>query len=200
MTHCQVKGTGRGTVWHIARWKALVVVPYDTLPGERHWSWYRMTHYHMKGTGHGTIVTHFQVKGTGRGTVWHIAKWKALVVVPYNTLPGEMHWSRYRMIHFQVKCTGRCTPYDILPGDGHWSWYRMTHSQVKCTGRGTVWHIARWNALVVVPYDTFPGEMHWSWYVWHISKWNALVVVHRMTYCQVKGTCRGTVWHIDRLH
>jgi hypothetical protein len=28
--------TGCGTVWHIAMWKALLVVPYDTLPCERH--------------------------------------------------------------------------------------------------------------------------------------------------------------------
>jgi hypothetical protein len=28
---CHVKGVDRGTVWHIARWKTLVVVPYDIL-------------------------------------------------------------------------------------------------------------------------------------------------------------------------
>jgi hypothetical protein len=39
----QVKYTGCGTVWHIAR---------------LHWSWYRMTHCH--------------VKYTDRGTIWHI--------------------------------------------------------------------------------------------------------------------------------
>jgi hypothetical protein len=32
-----------------------VVVPYDILPGERHWSWYRMTHCQVKGAGRGTI-------------------------------------------------------------------------------------------------------------------------------------------------
>jgi len=58
-------------------------------------------------------------------------------------------------------------PYDIFLG---------------CTVRGTVWHIARWNTLVVVPYDTLPCEIHWSWY--HI------------THCQVRGTDRGTEWHI----
>ena len=66
MTHCQVKGTGHGTLWHIARWKTLVVVPYATLLGERHWSWYHMPHC--------------QVKDTDHGTVWHISRWKALIV------------------------------------------------------------------------------------------------------------------------
>ena len=54
----------RGTIWHTARWKALVVVPYDTLPGERRWSWYHMTHCQVRGTGHGTvwhILTHDHV-------------------------------------------------------------------------------------------------------------------------------------------
>ena len=59
MTHCQVRETGRGSVWHIARSEALVVASYDTLPGARHWSWYHMTHC--------------QVRGTGRCTVWHIS-------------------------------------------------------------------------------------------------------------------------------
>jgi hypothetical protein len=45
MTHCHVKYTGRGNVWHIATWNTLVVVPYDIMPGEIHWSWYRITHW-----------------------------------------------------------------------------------------------------------------------------------------------------------
>jgi hypothetical protein len=85
------------------------------VPCERRWSWYRMTYCHVKytgcvtygalsySTGRGTVwrlvilhwlcyrMTHCQVKGTGRGTVWHIAMWKALVMVPYDTLPGERH-------------------------------------------------------------------------------------------------------------
>jgi hypothetical protein len=32
---------------------ALLVVPFDTLSGEKHWSWYRMTHFHVRGTSHG---------------------------------------------------------------------------------------------------------------------------------------------------
>ena len=128
-----VKGVGRGT--------------YDTLPGERHWSWYRMTYCRVKYTGCVTIwrivmlhwlwyrMTHCQVKGTSRGTVWHIAMWKALVMVPYDTFPGERHWTRYR----------------------------KTHCQMKGAGRGSVWYIARWKTLVVVPYDTLPCEIHWPW-------------------------------------
>jgi hypothetical protein len=111
MTYCHVKYTGCVTVWRIVM---------------LHWLWYRMAHW--------------QAKGTGRGTVWHIVMWKALVMVPYDTLPGERYWS----------------------------WYRKTHCQMKGTGRGTIWHITRCEALVVVPYDTLTGGRHWSWYVWHI--------------------------------
>jgi hypothetical protein len=177
-----------------AMWKALVVVTYDTLPGERHWSWYRMTYWHVKYTGCVTIwrivmlhwswyrMAHWQVKGTGRGTVWHIVMWKALVMAPYDTLPGKRHWSWYRKTHCQMKGTGRgsvwciarwktlvVVPYDILPCEIHWMCYRMAHCHV---------------ALVVVPYGALSGERHWSWY--------------RMTHCHVKGTSHGTVWHIDR--
>jgi hypothetical protein len=126
IAHCQVKYTGCGTAWHIARWNTLVVVPYDTLPEEIHSLWYRMTHCQVKYTGWGTVwhisrlpwswyrITHCQVKGTGRVSVWHIVMWNTLVVVPYDTLPVARHWS----------------------------WYHMTHCQVLGTGRsGTVWHI-----------------------------------------------------------
>jgi hypothetical protein len=34
---------------------ALVVVPHDTFPGERYWSWYHMSHCQVKGTGCGTV-------------------------------------------------------------------------------------------------------------------------------------------------
>jgi hypothetical protein len=141
------------------------VVPYNTLLGEKHWSWYRKTHCQMKGTyliwyhdqcislGNvpyipqpvyfswqcampyhnqcispdnvlcGTTTSVFllgmchAVKGTSHGTVWHIAKWEAVVVVPYDTLLGERHWS----------------------------WYRKTHCQMKGTGQGSVGHIVMWN-------------------------------------------------------
>ena len=87
MTYCKEKYTGHGTVWHNARWNTLVVVPHNTMPGEIHGLWYR--------------ITHCQVKYTGRGTVWHITRWNTLVVVLYNTLPGEIHWS-FRMITISV--------------------------------------------------------------------------------------------------
>jgi hypothetical protein len=123
---CHVKGTGRGTVWHISRWNTLVVLPYVALScctGRGtvwrivmlHWLWYRMTHC--------------QVQGTGCDTVWYIAMWKALIMVPY----------------------------DILPGERHWLWYRKTCCQMKSTGRGSVCYIARWKALVMVPHDTLLG-------------------------------------------
>jgi hypothetical protein len=105
MTHYHVKYTGRGTIWHNARWKALIMVPYDTLPGERHWSWYHMPNC--------------QARGTGRGTICHIARGEALVVVLYDTLPGARHWSWYHMPHCQVRGTGRGTV-----------WQRLTHDHV----------------------------------------------------------------------
>ena len=40
------------------------MVPYDTLPGERHWSWYHMPHCQGRGTGRGTVcqrLTHDHV-------------------------------------------------------------------------------------------------------------------------------------------
>jgi hypothetical protein len=171
MTHCKVKDTGRGIVWHIAMWNTLVVLPYGAL---------------SYSTGRGTVwrlfilhwlcycMTYCQVKGTGRGTVWHIAMWKALVMVSYDILPCEIHWLCYRMAHCHIALV--VVPY------GAFSY---------CTGCITVWHIARWKALVVVLYDTLPGERHWSWYcmthchvkgtshgtVWHIARWEALTVV-----------------------
>ena len=192
MTHC-----------HFARWKTLVVVPYDIFPCEIHWLCYRMAHWHVA-----LVVVPYGALSccTGCGTVWHIARLKALVVVPHSILPGERHWlwyritycevkytgcgttwhiarlhfSWYRITHCQVKYTGRGTVWHIAKL--HWSWFRMTHYQVKGTGRVTVWHNARWNTLVVVPYDTLSDARHWSWY--------------HMTHCQVRGTGRGTVWHI----
>jgi hypothetical protein len=64
------------------------VVPHNTLPGEIHWLWYRMTHY--------------KVKYTGCGTVRHIAR---------------LHWSWYRMTLSPVKGTGRGTDQCISPGN-----------------------------------------------------------------------------------
>jgi hypothetical protein len=138
IAHCQAKYTGCGTVWHIARWNTLVVIPYDILLGERDWLWYR--------------ITHCQVKYTGCGTAWHIAKF---------------HWSWYRIPHCQVKYTGCGTvwhiamwntlfvlPYYIMPSERHWSWYRMTHCQMKGTGRGTLWHIVRWYRMT--HFNTWP--------------------------------------------
>jgi hypothetical protein len=154
------------------------VVPHKTLPGERHWLWYR--------------ITYCEVKYTGCGTAWHIARlhfswyrkhiarWNTLVVVPYDILLGCT--GRGTVWHISRWNTLVVVPYDIMPGEIHWSWYRMTHFYVKYTGRGTIWHNARWNTLVVVPYDTLSGARHWSWY--------------HMTHCQVRGTGRGTAWHI----
>jgi hypothetical protein len=239
MTHCQVKGTGCGTVWHIAMWKALAMVPYDTLSGERHWLWYCMTHCHVRQC---VIRYHGQCNMTMRHTAthpvyfiwqcdiryhdqclspgWHIARWKALVVVLHDTLPCERHWLWYCMTYCHVKGTSYGTVWHIAmwkaptnvfqltlcytvsqPEYFTWQCIMRYHNQcispvnvpcgtttsafhlamyhtLPCTG----WHIAKWKALVMVPYDTLPGERHWLWYC--------------MTHCHVKGTGCGTVWHI----
>jgi hypothetical protein len=52
------------------------VVPYHTLAGEIHCSWYRMAHY--------------QVNYSGCGTVSHIARWNTLVLVPHDILPSAI--------------------------------------------------------------------------------------------------------------
>ena len=107
MTHC-----------HFARWKTLVVVPYDILPCEIHWLCYRMAHCHAA-----LVVVPYGALscGTGCGTVWHIARWKALAVVPHSILSGERHWLWYRIRHCQVKYTGCGTAWHIARL--HWSWY-----------------------------------------------------------------------------
>jgi hypothetical protein len=112
-THCQVKYTGCGTVWHTTRWVPqpvyfswqcvmryhnLCISPGNVLCGTRtsvfhlaicyageiHWLWYR--------------ITHCQVKYTCCGTVWHNVKWNTLVVVPHNTLPAAIHWLWCRIV------------------------------------------------------------------------------------------------------
>ena len=123
------------------------MVQHDTLPGKRHWSWYR--------------ITHCQVKYTGCGTAWHIARWNTLVVVLYDILLGCT--GRGTVRHITRWNTLVVVPYDTLPGERYWSWYHMTHWQVRGTGRGTVWHIARRKALVMVRYDILSGGT-----VWHI--------------------------------
>jgi hypothetical protein len=134
---------------HFARWKTLVVVPYDILPCEIHWLCYRMAHCHVA-----LVVVPYGALSccTGCSTVWHIVRWKALVVVPHDTLLGCT--GRGTIWHIASWNTLVVIPYDILLG---------------CTGRCTTWHIANWKGLVVVPYNTLPCEIHWLWY--------------RMTHC-----------------
>jgi hypothetical protein len=166
-------------------WNTLVVVPYDIMPDEIHWSWYHMTHY--------------QVLGTGRGTIWHITRCDTLVVVTVpqpvsftwqcvmqyydqcnlaicHTVPQPVYLTWQYAIRYHNQClspgnvscdTGCGTAWHIARL--HFSWYRIKHCQVKYTDCGTVWHIAR---------------LHWSWY--------------RMTHFQVKYTGRGTIWHNAR--
>jgi hypothetical protein len=158
MTHFYVKYTGRGTIWHNARWNTLVVVPYDTLPVERHWSWSHMTHC--------------QVRGTGRVNF----NWQCVIRYNYQCIsPGNVSCGTTTSVFHLAMCY-------TVPQPMYFTWQFFTHCQVKGTGRVSVWHIAMWNTLVVVPYDTLPVARHWSWYhmthcqvrgtgrdtVWHI--------------------------------
>jgi TPP-dependent trihydroxycyclohexane-1,2-dione (THcHDO) dehydratase len=131
-------------IWHIARWKALVVVTYDTLPGETHRLWYH--------------ITHCQVKYTGCGTVWHIAMWNTWQCViryhdqcishgnvSYGTTTSVFHLAMYHMLPRPVPFIWQCVLryrlvvvlHSTLPGEIHWLWYRRTHCQLKYTGCGT---------------------------------------------------------------
>ena len=111
--HCQVKYTGCGTAWHIAR---------------LHWSWYHIAHCQVKYTRSGTVwhiprlhwlwyrIAHCQVKYTGRGTIWHNVSWNTLVVVPWHI----------------ARCEALVVvPYDTLLGTSHWSWYRQVGNEYK---------------------------------------------------------------------
>jgi hypothetical protein len=140
MTHCQVKDTGRGTVWHIAMWKALVMVPYDTLLSENH---------------NQCISAGNVLRGTTT-SVFHLAK--------RHTVPQPVYFSWQCVLRYHNQC--------ISPGSVLWG------TTTSVTGRGTAKHIASWNTLVVVPSDTLPAKMHWSWY--------------RITHCQLKYTGCGT--------
>jgi hypothetical protein len=134
-----------------------------TLPGERYWSLYR--------------ITHWQVKYTGCGTVWHIAR---------------LHWSWYRMTHCQVKGTGHGTTTSashlamchMVPRPVYFTWQCAMRYHEKCNlaMSHAVPQPVYFTSQYVIRYDIMPGGIHWSWY--------------HMTHCQVRGTGRGTVWHI----
>jgi hypothetical protein len=121
----------------------------------------------------------------GCGTVWHIASWNTLVVVPYDTLPGEIHWL----------------------------WYRITHCQLKYTVYGGVFHLAMWHMVSqsVQPsnmsYDTTTSVFHLTmcypvpqpvYFTWQcVMRYHdqcSLAICHTVPqpHCQVKGTGCGT--------
>jgi hypothetical protein len=197
------------SVLHLA-----TVVPYDTLSGARHWSWFHMTHYQVRGTGRGTvwhILTHDQVgnvykistnsetikvfdniyalcRSEMQDYIWHYVIWYHVQCishrnVSYGTTTSVFHLALCHMVPRPVYFTWKCviryhdqcslaichtvpqSVYFTLPGEIHWLWYRIAYCQVKYTGCGTAWHNAR---------------LHWSWY--------------RIAHCQVKYTGCGTVW------
>jgi hypothetical protein len=165
MTHCQGKGTGHGAIWYIVRWNTLVVVPHDTLSGERHC-------YDTK------------------TSAFHLAMCHTVPPRVYFTWQCAMRYHKQCLSPDNVSCGLVVVPHDTLSGERHCLGYRIAHCQVKYTGCGTAWHIVRWNTLVLVPHSTLPGEIHWLWYriahweltctacgtVWHIARWYTLVV------------------------
>jgi hypothetical protein len=106
MTHCQVRGTGRGTVWHNVSWNTLVVVPHSTYQciSPDNVSYGTMTSAFYLAMFHAVPrpVQHSNISK-------HIASWNTLVMVPHSTLPGEIHWLWYRIAHCQVKYIGCST-------------------------------------------------------------------------------------------
>jgi hypothetical protein len=194
------------------------VVPHNTLAGEIHWLWYRITHFQLKYTGCGCISPGNVSYGTTI-SVFHLAMcyavplpvpftWQCFNAVPRPVQPSNMSYGTTtsvlhltmchtvpQPVYFSWKCVMRyhnqcISPANVLcgttneeiitntgcgtvrhiarlywswyriktlPGERHWSWYRIAHCQVKYTDCGTVWHIARWNTLVVIPYDILLG-------------------------------------------
>jgi hypothetical protein len=100
----QLKYTVCGTSWHIVRCKALdqcistgnmlcgtttnvfhLAVCY-AVPQSVYFTWQCVMRYHNQCISAGNVAS-------GCGTAWHIAMWMSLVMVPYDTLPGERHWT-----------------------------------------------------------------------------------------------------------
>jgi hypothetical protein len=157
MMHFQVKYTGCGFVWHIAR---------------LHWLWYLLY-------GTTTNVFHLAIFMRYHNGVFHLAMCHTVprTVQPSNMTNGittsvfplamcHMDWLWYCMTHCQVKCTGRGTIWHIARGN--------TLVVIPfvillgCTVRGTVWHIARWKTPL--------------WYRKKIARWNTLPVYFTWQY------------------
>jgi hypothetical protein len=110
MTLCQVKDTGRGTVWHFAMWNTLVVLSYGALSC-----------------------------CTGRGTIWRIVMFWQCVMRYQNQclLPDNVSCGITTSVFQLAMChvvpqpmyfTWQVlVPYDSFPGEIHWLWYRKTY-------------------------------------------------------------------------
>jgi hypothetical protein len=201
MTHCQMRGTNRGTVRHIVRWKALVVIAYG-------FTWQCVIRYHNQCISPGNVLC-----GTTT-SVFHLAMYHTLSrPVPFIwqcVLRGtvrhsaRLHWSWYRMTLSPVKGTGRGTIWRIVnwntsvvamcytePQPVLFIWQRVMLYHNQCISADNVsygtttstFHRRKCHAVPrpVQPSNmsnTLPAEIHWLWY--------------RMTHLQVKGTGCGT--------
>jgi hypothetical protein len=115
ITYCHVKYTGCVTVWRI-----------DML----HWSWYRMAHCHV-----------------------------ALVVVPYDTLPGARHWS-WCVFHMAICHT--------VPRPVSFTWQCVIRYHDQCLSHGTKAessnHINFCYYLALIVRDNLLSKFHRSIY------------------------------------
>jgi hypothetical protein len=116
--------------------------PHNTLPGEIHWLWYRMTHY--------------QMKYTDCGTVRHIARlhwsWYCMTLSPVKGT-GPVYFTRQCAMRHHNQCIAAG---NVLCG----TTTNVFHLALCHTVPQPVYFTWR-NTLVVIPYDTLPGEIHW---------------------------------------
>jgi hypothetical protein len=178
MTHCQVKGTGHGTIWYIVRWNTLVVVPHDTfkryhdqcnlamchaVPQPVYFTWQCLIRYQNQclSPGNGSCVPRPVQPGN----------------VSYGTTTSVFHLAMCNAVQRPVPFTCQChaVPRPVQPSNMS---YCTTTSVFHLTMCHTVWYIVRWNTLFVVPHDTFSDERHCLW--------------NRIAHCQVKYTGCGT--------
>jgi hypothetical protein len=162
---------------------ALVVVPYDTLPGERHWSWYRMTHCHVKGTSHGTVCAlPWPVPFIWQWVLRYHDQCFSPSNVLYGTTTTASHLARCHTVPWLVPFTWQCViryhDQCLSPGIFYFFFFfnvvfqKLYPEKIAELSQVTekvhlirTWSrtfnlCAMWKALVVV---------------WHIARWKTLV-------------------------
>jgi hypothetical protein len=165
MTHCQVKDTGYGTVWHIARWH-----PLSERTSHVPFIWQCVLRYHDQCLSPGNVSY-----GT-MTSAFHLAM--------CHTVPRPVSFTYQCIICYHDQClSSDNVSYGTTTSASHLAMCHMVPWPVPVTWQCVIrYHdqcISHGKALVMVPYDTLPGERHWSWYL--------------KTHCQMKGTGRGSI-------